>query len=130
MDRADYSTSDEANCKQSRHYKAAHAARVTPHLRYSLDPQKRIYPRASRNPRTRPLKHNRNLFEYEPRTYTARVSIEVVNFNEIEMTPLVVAAISSVFGLIGGAITSLAAPWVHWGIEKRRDKMNRRPQSN
>jgi len=50
----------------------------------------------------------------------------VVNFNEIEMTPLVVAAISSVFGLIGGAITSLAAPWVHWGIEKRRDKRNRR----
>ena len=30
--------------------------------------------------------------------------------------------IGAVAGLLGGAIASLAAPWIHWGIEKRRDR--------
>ena len=34
--------------------------------------------------------------------------------------------IPGVLGLIGGAIGSLIAPWVNWGIEKRREKLNRR----
>jgi len=37
-----------------------------------------------------------------------------------------IALISAGFGLLGGAVTSLGAPWVNWGIEKRRDKMTRR----
>lgn len=34
--------------------------------------------------------------------------------------------ISGIVGLISGAVGSLIAPWVHWGIEKRREKLNRR----
>lgn len=30
--------------------------------------------------------------------------------------------ISGVVGLLSGAVGSLVAPWIHWGIEKRRDK--------
>jgi len=26
-------------------------------------------------------------------------------------------------GLVAGVVGSLVAPWVHWGIEKRREKM-------
>jgi len=40
------------------------------------------------------------------------------------MSPTTVAIISGLFGLIGGAIGSLIAPWVQWGIEKRREKLN------
>jgi len=36
--------------------------------------------------------------------------------------------ISSIFGLIGGAIASLIAPWVHWGIEKKRIQINRKKE--
>jgi hypothetical protein len=34
----------------------------------------------------------------------------------------------AILGLIAGVIGSLIAPWVHWGIEKRRQKMNYRRQ--
>lgn len=36
------------------------------------------------------------------------------------------AIISGVIGLITGAVGSLIAPWVHWGIEKKRGKHERR----
>ncbi len=44
----------------------------------------------------------------------------------MEIGPVAVAIISGIFGFISGAVASLIAPWVHWGIEKRRDKINRR----
>jgi len=44
----------------------------------------------------------------------------------MEIGPVAVAIISGVFGLIAGAVGSLIAPWVHWGIEKRRNKLDRR----
>ncbi len=44
----------------------------------------------------------------------------------MEMGAVTVAIISGIFGLLAGAVGSLIAPWVHWGIEKRRDKINRR----
>lgn len=31
--------------------------------------------------------------------------------------------IASIVGVISGAIGSLVAPWVHWGIEKKRTKL-------
>lgn len=34
--------------------------------------------------------------------------------------------IAGIIGLIAGTIGSLIAPWVHWGIEKRRIKQKRR----
>jgi len=34
--------------------------------------------------------------------------------------------VSAVSGLIAGTIASLIAPWINWGIEKRKIKMNRR----
>ncbi|PIU56054.1 MAG: hypothetical protein COS87_03310 [Chloroflexi bacterium CG07_land_8_20_14_0_80_45_17] len=34
----------------------------------------------------------------------------------------------AILGLIAGVIGSLVAPWVHWGIEKRRQKINYRRQ--
>lgn len=36
------------------------------------------------------------------------------------------AVISAAAGLIAGVIGSLIAPWVNWGIEKRRARMNGR----
>jgi hypothetical protein len=36
-----------------------------------------------------------------------------------------VAIIAGVFGLLGGVVGSLIAPWVQWGIEKRRFRLNR-----
>ena len=36
------------------------------------------------------------------------------------------AIIAGVVGLIAGAIGSLIAPWVQWGVEKRRKKFERR----
>jgi len=32
------------------------------------------------------------------------------------------AIIGGVSGLLAGVVGSLVAPWVHWGIEKRRDR--------
>lgn len=37
-----------------------------------------------------------------------------------------IAVIAGVFGLIGGVVGSLVAPWVQWGIEKKRFKLHRR----
>jgi hypothetical protein len=34
--------------------------------------------------------------------------------------------LSGVVGLIAGGVGSLVAPWVHWGLEKRREKLRRR----
>ena len=34
--------------------------------------------------------------------------------------------VSAVVGLIAGAIGSLIAPWVHWTIEKRRERLKHR----
>jgi hypothetical protein len=39
---------------------------------------------------------------------------------------VVTALIAGVVGLITGAIGSLVAPWVNWGIEKRRKKHENR----
>jgi hypothetical protein len=36
--------------------------------------------------------------------------------------------LATILGFIAGVIGSLVAPWVHWGIEKRRQKMNYRRQ--
>jgi hypothetical protein len=38
------------------------------------------------------------------------------------------AIISGIVGLITGAIGSLIAPWVHWGIEKRRLRLAERKE--
>jgi hypothetical protein len=38
------------------------------------------------------------------------------------MDPLWSGVISAVAGFIAGAIGSLVAPWVHWSVEKRREK--------
>ncbi len=54
------------------------------------------------------------------------MAIDPSPLNKIELTPIVVAGISSVFGLISGGVASLIAPWVNWGIEKRRKKLERR----
>jgi hypothetical protein len=32
------------------------------------------------------------------------------------------AVIGGVSGLLAGVVGSLVAPWIHWGIEKRRDR--------
>src|SRR5213080_1807801 len=45
---------------------------------------------------------------------------------DIELTPIVVAAISSVVGLISGAVGSFLAPWANWGVEKRRLRLTQR----
>lgn len=37
-----------------------------------------------------------------------------------------VAIIAGGFGLLGGVVGSLIAPWVQWGIEQRRFRLNRR----
>lgn len=39
------------------------------------------------------------------------------------------AIISGVIGLITGAVGSLIAPWVHWGIEKKKGGNMREEQS-
>ncbi len=41
-------------------------------------------------------------------------------------TSIVHYLIVGVIGLLTGAIGSLIAPWVHWGIEKRRIKLKHR----
>lgn len=38
------------------------------------------------------------------------------------------AVIAALVGLISGCIGSLIAPWVHWGIEKKRLKLQARRQ--
>ena len=35
-------------------------------------------------------------------------------------------ALPGILGLIGGIIGSLVAPWVHWGVEKRRMRQAKR----
>jgi hypothetical protein len=42
--------------------------------------------------------------------------------------PVSGAIISGVFGLIGGIVGTIFAPWVNWGIEKRRNKRDNRRQ--
>jgi hypothetical protein len=39
---------------------------------------------------------------------------------------ILTAVIGGIAGLITGTIGSLIAPWVHWGIEKRRSQAERR----
>ncbi|HIJ56022.1 MAG TPA: hypothetical protein HPQ03_07845 [Deltaproteobacteria bacterium] len=34
--------------------------------------------------------------------------------------------VAAIFGVAGGFIGSLIAPWVHWGVEKRRQRQARR----
>ncbi|MBW1695927.1 MAG: hypothetical protein JRH18_04445 [Deltaproteobacteria bacterium] len=34
--------------------------------------------------------------------------------------------VPAVMGLLGGVVGSLIAPWVHWGIEKRRSRQAKR----
>lgn len=41
------------------------------------------------------------------------------------MTPVVVALVALVSSVIGGVISSLVAPFVNWGIEKRRNQASR-----
>lgn len=41
---------------------------------------------------------------------------------------LLTAIIGGIAGLITGAIGSLIAPWVHWGIEKKRYRRDRRAE--
>jgi len=37
--------------------------------------------------------------------------------------------IAALFGLIGGTIGSLVAPWIHWAVERRRTQLaNRKEQ--
>ena len=42
------------------------------------------------------------------------------------MDPIWNVVIPSSLGLLGGTIGSLIAPWVSWGIEKRREKLKYR----
>ena len=45
------------------------------------------------------------------------------------MDPSIISAIvGGITGLISGAISSLFAPWINWGIEKRRKKQERRTE--
>ena len=41
---------------------------------------------------------------------------------------IITAIIAGVVGLTTGAIGSLVAPWMHWGIEKKRKKIERKMQ--
>ena len=36
------------------------------------------------------------------------------------------AIVGGVAGIVTGSLSSLFAPWVHWGIEKRRRKLDKR----
>lgn len=40
-------------------------------------------------------------------------------------TDLLTTVVSGAAGLVCGGLASLIAPWVHWGIEKRRRKLER-----
>lgn len=44
---------------------------------------------------------------------------------EVNMTTdtLFSVVLPAFLGLVAGVVGSLVAPWVHWGIEKRREKM-------
>jgi hypothetical protein len=44
------------------------------------------------------------------------------------MQEILVATIAAVTGLISGVIGSLFAPWVHWGVEKRRKRQENRAE--
>lgn len=41
---------------------------------------------------------------------------------------ILVALIGAVAGLVSGAIASLIAPWIKWGIEKKKLKLSERKQ--
>lgn len=45
------------------------------------------------------------------------------------MEIIVTKIIPALLGLVAGVIGSLVAPWVNWGIEKRREKRKRRQNS-
>jgi hypothetical protein len=36
--------------------------------------------------------------------------------------------LAALFGLIGGTVASLIAPWAHWGVEKQRIRLEARRQ--
>lgn len=42
------------------------------------------------------------------------MAIDLPALNNVELTPIVVVGIFSVFGVISGILGSLIAPWVHW----------------
>lgn len=44
------------------------------------------------------------------------------------MNPIWSILIPALAGLVSGIIGSLVAPWVTWGIEKRKEKMKRRQE--
>lgn len=44
------------------------------------------------------------------------------------MEIIVTKVLPAILGFVAGAIGSLVAPWVNWGIEKRREKTKRRQE--
>ncbi len=40
-----------------------------------------------------------------------------------ELSPIIVAIIGSIAGLISGTVASLIAPWVHYAIESKKEKI-------
>lgn len=44
------------------------------------------------------------------------------------MEIIVTKVLPAILGFVAGAIGSLVAPWVNWGIEKRREKRKRRQE--
>ena len=44
------------------------------------------------------------------------------------MEIIVTKVLPAILGFVAGAIRSLVAPWVNWGIEKRREKTKRRQE--
>jgi len=59
---------------------------------------------------------------------TKSQSVEKVNDTIPKSFPfgIIGSAVIALIGLIGGVIGSIAAPWVNWGIEKRRLKHTRK----
>jgi hypothetical protein len=49
-----------------------------------------------------------------------------MRFEEEPMDTAWSVVVSAVVGLVAGVVGSLIAPWVNWGIEKRRDKLKHR----
>ena len=41
-------------------------------------------------------------------------------------SPVLMYIIPGIIGIVGGIIGSLAAPWIHWGVEKRRTRQAKR----
>jgi hypothetical protein len=64
-----------------------------------------------------PPKHRRNLFEHEPRTHPAGVSIEVVNIMDWVTPVKIIAATFVIVGVIAGFFelrSSARLPWLRW----------------